>query len=172
MRGGRCSHGHPCMGGGLQRPHQPQCRQVGLLQGDCKTRPDKKPVSPPSPMDPTDDPASTRGSIWCSSSALTTPRWKAPSEPPPLQGKIARWGHEECGECVQGPRVEGAPKAAAAARCKRNLASGQTDDGCDAVTVMQGRLQANTHVSHLSSSAVRLKTAGRHGAHVHRTSRT
>ena len=74
QRGWWC-HGGPA-------PQQPQPSQA--------THPPIHPVSAttggsPPPIDPTLLPASTRGSMWCSSSALTTPRWNAPRDPPPLQ---------------------------------------------------------------------------------------
>ena len=55
-----------------------------------------------SPIDPTLLPASTRGSMPCSSRAFTTPRWNAPSEPPPLRrgegrrGRKLGWGPRAC----------------------------------------------------------------------------
>jgi hypothetical protein len=65
-------------------------------------------AKPSAPMDPTLLPASTRGSMWCSSSALTTPRWKAPSEPPPLQAEQGRGSRQvertkvgELSSCMQ-----------------------------------------------------------------------
>ena len=41
-------------------------------------------------MAPADDPDRTRGSNSASSKALTTPRWKAPNEPPPESTSAVR----------------------------------------------------------------------------------